>query len=163
MSTFLEYCSTYALAWLQLWKLGPITWSRYLPTDEFYSNYFLIDLDWLEHAKNLVWFQKTGSFKNENNQKVSQIKVLLLILYSSMKKTKSTDFWHRKMRLKTKNSPPFLCSNQSNEKIIFVSEHYIFTPHSLFGSITVIMLLCTRPNAPWWSRTERWSFCLHIV
>ena len=64
------------------------TGSRYMPTDKFYNNYFFIkiDLDWLELVKNWARFQKKECFKNENNQIVLLIKVLLLIWYSSMKK-----------------------------------------------------------------------------
>ena len=57
-----------------------------MPTEKLYTNYFFIKIDLVELAKNWVRFQKVECFKNENNQKVLKIKVLLLILYSSMKK-----------------------------------------------------------------------------
>ena len=59
---------------------------KYMPTDKLYDIFFMeVDLDWLELAKKWVRFQKIDGFKNEHNQKVL-VKVVSLILYSSMKK-----------------------------------------------------------------------------
>jgi hypothetical protein len=82
-----KYCRIrYALAWLQFWSLG----SNKLQGVGIYPliNYFFIkiDFDWLKHNKYWARFQKTECFKIENDQKGSLIKVLLLTLYSSMKK-----------------------------------------------------------------------------
>ena len=106
------------------------TGSRYMPTNYFFIE---IDLGWLELTKNWVWFQKIECFQNENNQKVSLIKNLLLILYSLMKKNRQNladfDFENQKF-----TTFWVLQSIQINcdEKII--SEHtYISTTCSLFG------------------------------
>jgi hypothetical protein len=80
----------------------------------------------LELNKNWAQFQKIECFKNENNQKVSLINVLLLTLYSSMKKildkfgwflAKKNDFESQKI-----TTFPVLQSIQinSDEKIIGV-------------------------------------------
>ena len=118
------------------------TWSRYMATDKLYANHFFIeiDLDWLELAKNWAWFQKIEYFKNENNHKVSLIKVLLLILYSSMKKIRQIrlifdiEKWLWKPKIFHLLGAP-INPNQFRWKIIgvyFISEH-IPTPCSLFG------------------------------
>ena len=120
-----------------------------MPTDEFYANYFFskIDFDWLEHAKNWTWFQKIEGFKNENNQKVSLIEVLLLILYFSMKKK------FRQIRLIF----DFICHllralinpNQwkNNCRIIYQWAYNLLLVACLaLNSTTVIMLKCA--NCP---------------